>query len=208
MTILPSLAAFLVAATVLALTPGVDTAMVARAAGVDGPRRAILVAAGILAGCLVWGGAVSLGLGALLVASELAYAALKTAGAFYLIWLGIGLLRKKPAPETFAAAPDRAAGRPFLKGLATNLLNPKVGVFYVTFLPQFVPAGVNVAAFSFLLAVIHAAIGALWFALLIGASVPMTRVLARPRIARAIDRVTGCMFLGFGAKLLIEPRGG
>ena len=210
MTVAQSLAAFLLAAIVLVLTPGLDTAMVVRSASVDGPRRAVLAAAGISAGCLVWGSAVSLGLGALLIASEFAYAALKIAGALYLIWLGVDLLRNpasaaRPAPT---GKPERMSAHPFVKGLTTNLLNPKAGVFYVSFLPQFVPADVNVAAFSLLLAGIHIAVGLVWFACLIGASVPMRRMVGRPRVARAINRVTGCMFLAVGAKLLIEPRGG
>ncbi len=90
----------------------------------------------------------------------------------------------------------------FLKqGLLTNILNPKVGVFYVTFLPQFVPAGANVALFSFLLAMIHVLLSIVWFAALISATVPMGRMLRRSRFVRAMDRIAGAIFVGFGAKL-------
>src|ERR1700749_2154351 len=93
-TLLASLAAFSVAAGLLTITPGLDTALVLRTAAVEGPKRAALAALGIGCGCLVWGAGVALGLGALLQASALAFTALKWAGAAYLVWLGINLIRK------------------------------------------------------------------------------------------------------------------
>ena len=150
--------AFIAAAAILTITPGVDTAMVLRAAAIEGPRSALFASIGISIGCLIWAGAVSLGLGALLQASELAYTILKWIGAAYLLWLGLKLLSKpraawadegNTAPKGFAAM--RA-------GFFTNVTNPKVGVFYVTFLPQFIPTGANVAAYSFLLALVHIAL--------------------------------------------------
>ena len=92
MSDLPLLLAFIAAASLLTVTPGVDTAIVLRTATLEGRRQAVLAGAGICLGCLAWGGAVSLGLGALLQASELAYTVVKFAGAAYLIWLGSRLL--------------------------------------------------------------------------------------------------------------------
>src|SRR5262249_2168364 len=92
MTYAQSLIAFIAAAGVLTVTPGVDTAMVLRFATVGGPRRAALAGVGISLGCLVWGASVALGLGALLAASEFAFSVVKVAGAAYLLWLGLGLL--------------------------------------------------------------------------------------------------------------------
>src|SRR5580692_11075314 len=94
MTLAPSLLAFLVAAGLLTLTPGLDTAMVLRAATVEGRRPAAMAAAGIGLGCLVWGASVALGLGALLTASTLAFTVLKWAGAGYLLYLGARLILK------------------------------------------------------------------------------------------------------------------
>jgi threonine/homoserine/homoserine lactone efflux protein len=131
---LPLLLAFAAAASLLTVTPGVDTAIVLRTATLEGRRQAVLAAAGICLGCLAWGVAVSLGLGALLQASELAYTVVKFAGAAYLIWLGSRLLFKPRA--SFDSGPDEApaaaSGQAFWRGLLTNLLNPKVGVFYVS----------------------------------------------------------------------------
>jgi threonine/homoserine/homoserine lactone efflux protein len=202
------LATFLAAATILTMTPGVDTAMVLRAATVDGRGAAVLAALGIGLGCLVWGAAVALGLGTLLQASELAYAAVKLAGAAYLVWLGAGLLLR-PRQAIGAADPFRGQGRRsvFWRGLLTNLLNPKVGVFYVTFLPQFVPHGAPVGATIFLYASLHVVLGLVWSAGLIAATVPLGLFLSRPRAVRTLDRLTGAVFVGFGLRLALwTPR--
>ncbi|NOK09699.1 LysE family translocator [Corallococcus exercitus] len=211
MTVTQSLLTFVVAAFILAITPGIDTAMVLRTSALEGPRRAGFAALGICLGCLVWGGAVALGLGALLAASQIAYTVLSWAGAAYLVWLGIGLLRKPRSRFVADEAVTRAEGQQgamdwLRRGLLTNVLNPKVGVFYVTFLPQFVPPGVPVVAYTFLLAAIHAAAGAIWFALLIGVTAPLGRLLRRPAFMKTMDRLTGCVFIAFGAKLALSRR--
>ncbi len=89
-------------------------------------------------------------------------------------------------------------------GFFTNVTNPKIGVFYVTFLPQFIPQGANVAAYSFLLATVHVLIGLAWFAALIAATVPIGRMLRRPSVVRTLDRITGGVFIAFGLKLAIS----
>ena len=93
-----------------------------------------------------------------------------------------------------------------MRGLLQNLLNPKVGVFYISFLPQFVPAAVPAAPWMLLLAGIHAALGLLWFGVLITATRPIVGLLRRPPVLRAIDRLTGLVFLAFGAKLALSRR--
>ncbi|WNG55115.1 hypothetical protein F0U59_10240 [Archangium gephyra] len=128
MTITQSLLTFLLAAGVLTITPGVDTVMVLRTATLEGPRRAVFAALGIGLGCLVWGAAVALGLGAF------------------------------------------------------------------------------VASYTFLLAAIHVVLGLLWGVALIAASVPLGRTLSRPSVVRALDRLTGCVFIAFGARLALARR--
>jgi threonine/homoserine/homoserine lactone efflux protein len=207
-TVGEALAAYVVAAGLLTLTPGLDTALILRTAAVQGPRRAGLAALGIVTGCLVWGAAVALGLGALLAASALAFTVLKWAGTAYLVWLGLGLLLRPRERFELSGAP-RGAGGDFTwmrRGLLTNLLNPKVGVFYISFLPQFLPAGVEAAPFIFMLAAIHAGLGLAWCACLIGATRPIAGVLQRPAVVRWLDRATGVVFLGFGVRLALERR--
>lgn len=204
MTITQALAAFCIAAALLTILPGLDTALVLRTAAAESPRDATLAGLGIVLGCITWGAAVALGLGALLAASELAFTVLKWAGALYLVWLGVNMIlrpRSRFALETEEVSPKSHSwlGRGYL----TNLLNPKVGVFYVSFLPQFLPAHVAAGPFIFLLAVLHALMGVVWFGLLIIATRPIARILKRPSVVRRLDRLTGVVFVSFGVKLAL-----
>jgi len=209
MTVAQSLIAFFAAAGLLTITPGVDTAMILRSAAVDGRKPAAFAAIGISLGCLVWGAAVALGLGALLTASQATYTVLKWVGAGYLVYLGVKMMWKPRARFVVedGAAPQAVHRLTALqRGLLTNLLNPKVGVFYVTFLPQFVPAGMNVGAYCFALACIHVVLGTLWAAGLILATTPLRAWLSKPRAVTWMDRVTGAVFVAFGAGLALSRR--
>ena len=202
MTIFQSLIAFVIAAGLVTLTPGLDTALVLRATASEGRRSGGWAAVGVGAGCLIWGATVALGLGALLVASGRLFALVRLAGAAYLVWMGARLLFR-PREHLIDEAAPPPGGHPFHRGLFTNLLNPKAGVFYVSFLPQFVPSGVNFGAWCFLLAFILVALGLAWFSVLIGATHRVRRWLDRPGVVKGLDRVTGCVFLGFGADLAL-----
>jgi len=206
------LLAFAVAAGLLTLTPGVDTAIVLRSAASLGQRAGAAAGAGVCAGLFLWGAGAAFGLGALLAASAKAYLALKWVGAAYLVYLGVRLIANpRSAPPDAGATPVPGAANParsaLWRGFLTNVLNPKVGVFYATFLPQFIPNGANVVAFSALLTAVHVALTALWFALLVALTAPLGRWLRRPATMRALDRLTGCVFIGFGVKLALADRG-
>ena len=198
-----ALIAFVLAAGLLTVTPGIDTALVLRTAGVEGARKAALAGLGIALGCLAWGVFVALGLGLLLQASELAYTILRWAGAAYLVWLGIKLIRSRREGLIEAEAEKTDGGAWLRRGLLTNLLNPKVGIFYVSFLPQCIPAGADVQSTTILLAAIHAGLGLAWFGALILATRPIAAALRRPGTVRLLDRLTGGLFLMFGARLAL-----
>ena len=204
MTVAQSLATFVVAAGLLTITPGLDTALVLRTSAVDGARKAVLAMLGISAGLLVWGAAVAVGLAALLKASEIAFTALKWVGAAYLVWLGITLLLRPRDRFDTASVARVNRGNWFLRGLFNNLLNPKIGVFYISFLPQFIPTGVKAGPYTFLLALIHVVLGLVWLSTLILATRPLNRALRRPRVVKTLDRLTGCVFVGFGVKLAVQ----
>jgi threonine/homoserine/homoserine lactone efflux protein len=178
MTVEQALLSFTLAAGLMTITPGLDTALVLRTAALEGGKRAMLAGIGICSGCLLWGVAATFGLSALLAVSRFAYDVLRIVGAIYLGYLGIQLFIRayastssNRAAEPVLAANNGGDNSLWLKrGLLTNLLNPKVGVFYLSFLPQFIPKGVPVWSFSILLAMIHAAEGILWFLLLINAT--------------------------------------
>ena len=208
MTVVQALLAFTVAAGLLTLTPGLDTALILRTAAVEGPKRAVLAMVGILAGCFVWGGLVALGLGAVLQASAIAFAILKWAGAAYLVWLGIGLiLRPRDSFEVTDAPAMKGSDTAWMRrGFLSNMLNPKMGVFYVSFLPQFLPQGVAAAPFMLLLTGIHVLLGVVWLGLLIAATQPIARVLKRAAVVRWLDRLTGGVFVAFGLRLALDRR--
>jgi threonine/homoserine/homoserine lactone efflux protein len=212
MTIGQALLSFTLAAGLLTITPGLDTALVLRTAAVEGGKQAFLAGVGICFGCLLWGAAASFGLGALLAVSSLAYNVLRIVGAIYLSYLGIKLFIR-----AFARTSLNDTAEPILqkhkggdgslwlrRGLLTNLLNPKIGVFYLSFLPQFIPAGVQVWSFSILLASIHAAEGLLWFLLLTNATKFFSSWLKRRRVIMAFDSAIGAVFIGFGLKLAFD----
>ena len=206
--------AFSLAAALLTVTPGLDTALVLRTATVEGSKQAMAAGTGVVAGVLAWGLLASLGLGAMLAVSEIGFRILQYAGAAYLIWLGgrmvwnaVAPSSRQSDPQALAEAPARRADGWFWRGLMTNLLNPKVGVFYVSFLPQFIPAGVPVVAFSMGLAAIHAAMGLVWFAAITLATRPFSRLLRRPAFTRGVDGLTGTVLIGFGLRLALERRG-
>ena len=203
-----TLFSFLFAITILTLTPGFDTALVLRSAVAQGAKRASVTALGITLGCLVWGVAVGFGLGALLLASEMVYNLLKWLGAAWLLYLGLKLLLKPRQAAIDSQQPALQQGylACFSRGLLGNLLNPKVGIFYVSFLPQFIPAGASVALWCSLMALTHMLLGLIWNAVLIGGSHYFAGHLRKPRVLKVMDRLTGCVFIGFAAKLALSRR--
>jgi RhtB (resistance to homoserine/threonine) family protein len=204
--------AFLGISALLTITPGADMAIVTRTALSRGRRAAFLTTLGINTGVLVWAFASALGLAALLVTSATAYATLKLVGAAYLIWLGVQTIwqtrpRDTSAPDDRARVETRSPGEGFAayrQGLLTNLLNPKVGLFYTTFLPQFIAPGEPVLVTSVLLGTLHNLMGFVW---LIGYAYVVTRagdLLRRPDIKRAIDGLTGVVLIALGFRLAVQ----
>lgn len=211
-----ALIAFLVASGLLTITLGLETMLVLRTAASGGRQRATAAGLGICLGLLTWGVATSLGLSALLSASRLAYSTLRIAGACCLVFLAGKLFRRRDSRflpnadfdsrRTGNSADTDHPRRWFIRGALTNLLNPKVGFFDVTFLPRFIPSGSNVAASSMLLASMHAVEGILWFALLITAVRRLSGWLGKRQVARTLDRLTGAVCVGFGLRLFFADR--
>ncbi|HBR1722086.1 TPA: LysE family translocator [Klebsiella quasipneumoniae subsp. quasipneumoniae] len=198
MLVTDSLLAYTLAATLLTLTPGLDTALILRTATAEGGRKALHAALGIDLGCFIWG--------ALLAVSELAYTLLKWCGAGYLCWLGIQLLLRPRQQFDSNPAAATATSNWFLRGMLGNVLNPKMGVFYVSFLPQFIPSGHSPITWTFLLVTIHVLIGTLWSLTLITATRYAAGILKKTAVVKWMDRTTGCLFLLFAAKLAMSRR--
>lgn len=209
MSVDPRLYAFIGVAALLTIMPGADMALVTKNVLAVGRRRATLTIVGICAGCVIHATASALGLSAILATSATAFNIVKTLGAAYLIWIGVQSIRESrnaAAPVQSNESAKRARLGPFLQGFLTNLLNPKVAVFYLTFLPQFISPGEPVLKRSLLLASVHIAMGFVWLTAYAWFIDRLGAVLTRPRVKMWLERVTGGLLIGLGARLAWERR--
>jgi threonine/homoserine/homoserine lactone efflux protein len=216
--VLLTLASFTLASVLIVLLPGPDSLVVVRGLVRGGRRGGATTAAGVLCGLVVWVLAAALGLSTLLRASEVGYDVLKVAGACYLLWLGarslLSVLRRaeaEAAGPVDAAEPGRRAGGAvlggsgFVAGFLTDILNPKVGVFFVSFLPGFIPAGDHAVAWTTVgLGALYTALTAVYFLGLVALSGTVAGWMAAPRIRRRLDAATGLVLVGFGLRLATE----
>lgn len=210
-----ALLAYAVPAALITMLPGPDTAMVLTTAVKAGRVAAVRAACGVGTGLLIWGAAAAAGLAAALRSSAVLYDGFRLVCAAYLILLALQALRasRREAPDpTVAVRPagGRLARLPsfgwgYRRALLTCVLNPKLGVFFVVVLPQFIPAGAAVAPTSLALAALHAAEAVLWYLLLGGLAGAAGEVLARRQVQVWLDRVTAAVFLGFGLRLAADP---
>lgn len=201
---------FIVAGWLLNLTPGPDVLYIVSNALRSGVRAGVAAALGITAGCFVHVAAAALGVGALLATSAAAFTLLKWAGAAYLLWIGVRLLlARAPAQATdllalAATQPRRRFAQIVRGGFLTNVLNPKVGIFFLAFVPQFIAPGTQDTAVVFML------LGTLFVASSLPVNVGWAAAAAwmagRGSVQRAmrwLDRAAGAMFIGFGLKLAL-----
>ena len=202
------LLAFLGVAALLTIAPGPDMALVLRNALRGGRPTVLPTAAGICSGCIVWGAASSLGVAAVLAASAQLYQGLKLAGAAYLVFLGLlafrAALRGPVAAEGEPGTLSRTRLGSYRQGLLTNLLNPKVGIFYATFLPQFIGPGQPVFATSVALACIHAGMGLVWLTMYGYGATRLADRLSRGRIRQALEAASGTVLVAFGLRLAAD----
>jgi threonine/homoserine/homoserine lactone efflux protein len=201
-----NLLAFLAASTLVILIPGPDTLVVLRGVLVHGRRSAALTAAGVLTGLSIWVSAAALGVTALVRASQDGYLVLRLAGAVYLLLIGIQALRSRVLGQSLDVTGRRSSivGRGFRAGLMTDLLNPKVGVFFITFLPAFVPHGAPVTALTFGLGALFVVETGLYFAVMLLFVRRLVHWLGNERIRRRLNRATGLVLIGFGVRLAVE----
>lgn len=205
---LVALAAFSVAAILIVLLPGPDTLVVVRNVTRGGVRRGVATVIGVNVGLLVWVAVAALGLAAVLRASHVAYDILRVVGAGYLIWLGLqswrGRSRTGAEPDADRPARRGLLGSGFGAGLATNLLNPKVGVFFVTFLPGFVPPGYPVAPMVVLFGAVFIALNVAYFVVLLALAGRVTSWMGTATVRRRFEVVTGTVLVAFGVRLAVE----
>ncbi|ALM53303.1 LysE family translocator [Halomonas huangheensis] len=201
---------FVVAITLLSITPGVDTLLVIRNTARGGLGDGILTSVAICLGLFVHATVSALGVSLILLQSAWAFSALKLIGAGYLIWLGIQSLRQVPhsrgLPVAEVAVGERqqtSFWRPLREGLLSNVLNPKTVVFYMAFLPQFIAPEDPVLLKSLWLAGVHFVIANIWqvgVAVMVGSA---GALLARPAFSRWLNGITGAVLVIFGVKLAL-----
>jgi threonine/homoserine/homoserine lactone efflux protein len=198
--------AFLGIAALVIVTPGQDTALTIRNSLVRGRRGGIATAFGVASGQAAWTLATSIGLAALLVASEPVFAALRLAGAAYLVLLGLQALRDALRPRDRGPVAQAARNlRPavaYRQGVLSNLGNPKMAVFFTSLLPQFASSFVGLLA----LGLVFCSLTLVWLSAYAVAVARAGDVLRRPRIRRALDAVTGTVLVALGLRLAAEQR--
>ena len=211
---LAALLSFVVTATLIVLLPGPDTLVVLRGVVRGGRGEALRTAAGIVCGLMAWVTAAVLGLSALLQASETGYEILKIVGACYLVWMGISSVRAllRTAPDLAAAHESvPPAGRKagllfagFTAGLLTNILNPKIGILFISLLPGFVPDGSSTGWTTLGLGAIYIALTAAYFTVLVGAAGRIAGWLQNTRLRRRVEAIGGVALIGLGVRLALE----
>jgi RhtB (resistance to homoserine/threonine) family protein len=200
--------AFTGIAAILTLIPGADTMLVVRNALVRGRRAGLLTVLGVGSGLFIHATLSALGLSVVLVKSAEAFEFVKLAGALYLVFLGLQALRSARAggPIREHSVQPVQGRRAYVEGLLTNVLNPKVALFYLAFLPQFISPADPVFAKSILLASIHFAEGLVWLSLVTLFVGRLRPLLVRPAVQRTLDSVTGLVFIALGVKLAASRR--
>jgi len=203
------LLAFLVPSILVTVVPGPDMALVTRQVLIGGPRLAQRTILGNLAGLLVHGAALAVGLSALLVASATAYTVVKLAGAVYLCWLGLQAIlasRRPHAAEADATAERSYPRHAFLQGLLSTVLNPKPALFFLTLLPQFVDRDRPVLPQTFTLVAIHVVVGLIWLTAYAHIVERARLFLTTPRVRAWLERTTGAILIALGLRVAVERR--
>lgn len=193
----------------IVVLPGPDTLVVVRSLVRGGRAEGIRTSLGVLCGLLVWVLAAVLGLSALLQASEVGYDVLRMLGACYLVWMGVHTIRslRREAPTEFAESAKSSplpSSSGFTAGFLTDVLNPKVGVLFISFLPGFVPQGYSMTLTTLGLGALYVALTAIYCAVLVAASGKILTAMRTPRIRRRIDGAAGLTLIGFGVRIATE----
>ncbi|MDQ0268818.1 LysE family translocator [Cytobacillus purgationiresistens] len=201
---------FLVLSLFVVMSPGIDTALITKRTISGGRKDGYKMALGITTGSLVHTFAAALGLSAILMQSAVAFEIIKYVGAIYLIYLGLSsfiTIKKKKDVESHegnvAAAMQKSA---FKQGLLSNVLNPKVAMFFLTFLPQFISPGENAALQLMFMGVIYTVLSITWFFVYVFSINYVREWLMSQKVQKFMDRATGLVLIGFGLKLALDKQ--
>jgi RhtB (resistance to homoserine/threonine) family protein len=195
---------FLVLSLFVVISPGIDTALITKTTIAAGRKTGFHMALGISVGSLVHTFAAAFGLSAILMQSALAFEIVKYVGAVYLFYLGISSFLAKNNKQP--SHPSIEKGSSFQQGLLSNILNPKVAMFFLTFLPQFVTPGANTTQQLITMGVIYTFLSITWFVIYVYFINHMREWLLAPNVQKWMEKATGLVLIGFGLKLALEKR--
>lgn len=201
---------FLIAITLLTMTPGADTLIVIRNTLRGGAKDGLVSSLGICSGLFVHATLSAVGISAILLYSATAFTVLKSVGALYLLWLGFnslksfwnakGVHQKRIAPKPFRCLVS------LREGFLSNVLNPKAVIFYMAFLPQFISHESSVLGQSLFLALLHFIIGTIWQAILVYTIVSANGFITKKSVRQSLDAVSGIVMIALGITLFLEKR--
>lgn len=200
---------FLLLSLFVVMSPGIDTALITKRTILDGRKNGYKMALGITIGSLVHTFAVAFGLSAILMQSAIAFEIVKYVGAIYLIYLGISsFITSKNVNDNKQEKHDvnRMKKSAFKQGVLSNVLNPKVAIFFLTFLPQFVKTGTNVTFQLITMGVIYTLLSITWFFIYVFFINYLRDWLMSTKVQSIMDKTTGLVLIGFGLKLALEKQ--
>jgi threonine/homoserine/homoserine lactone efflux protein len=194
--------AFAALSLIMTITPGPDSLLVLRSSLRDGRSAGARVAAGATCGSLAWGAASAVGVTAVLAASAQIYRGVQLAGAAYLVYLGIHSWHTRSARQDAPGRRERVTG--FRAGLLSNVLNPKVGLFFLAVMPQFIPHRAPAAGYTLTFAVVDMLIAGTWLAIVVWVSDRARTALRREAVRQTLDRIAGAALIGLGLRVAAE----
>jgi threonine/homoserine/homoserine lactone efflux protein len=195
-------------AVAVTVTPGPDTVLVVSHTARGGLRAGLLANAGIQAGGLWYASLFGFGLLSLLIAVPILFVTVKLIGALYLAWIGFGMVRRAlfEPDGVNSVVPKLVLANPFVQGLLTNILNPKVALFYLAALPQFVPQATNGALTGSLLILIHYVVGSVWLSLIALLANKARAMTWNRKLLRSIEGLIGGFFITIAGRLAFYGR--
>lgn len=197
---------FLVLSLFVVTSPGIDTALITKRTILDGRKDGFSMALGITTGSFVHTFAAAFGLSAILLQSAVAFEIVKYMGAIYLIYLGISafISKKKKDPDAENQQNEQMKKSAFKQGLLSNVLNPKVAMFFLTFLPQFIQTGENPTQQLIIMGIVYTLLSISWFFIYVFFINYIREWLLSPKVQIIMDKATGLVLIGFGLKLALD----
>ncbi|MGO4532420.1 LysE family translocator [Paenibacillus sp. 2TAF8] len=197
--------AFSILLIFIVMSPGVDFALITKRTLTDGKKDGFKIALGLTSGALVHTMAAALGLSIILMKSAVAFEVIKYAGAAYLIYMGLSSFIK-PKSDLNQDEPDNLKRSAFMQGLVSNALNPKVAIFFLTFLPQFVTPNLNASLQFLIMGSFYALLSILWFSTIVFLLSYVRKWLMSPKVQRIIDKTTGMVLIAFGLNMIFKAQ--